>query len=114
MTEKITRAQAEAALTALVRDTEGTYSDQQCESCGASVWWDLTRPVICGECSGSTLRAYLAQQPSDDVVRKAHEAWRNIDRRFHERDAECMEEPCVLHGWLDELLAALPPMPEEK
>lgn len=91
MTEKITRAQAEAALDALEWVAAGSERSES---------W--------------TLRAYLAQQPSDDVVRKAHEAWRNIDRRFHERDAECMEEPCVLHGWLDELLAALPTMPEEK
>ena len=111
MTEKITRAQAEAALTALVRDTEGTYSDQQCESCGASVWWDLTRPVICGECSGSTLRAYLAQQPSDDVVRKAHGA---LDT-MHEKWCNCCSECQTEGGPLAEaILAALPPMPEEK
>lgn len=111
MTEKITRAQAEAALTALVRDTEGTYSDQQCESCGASIWWDLTRPVICGECSESTLRAYLAQQPSDDVVRKAYEALEALAYAANLIEGRI---PAAAEELRDALLAALPTMPEEK
>ena len=94
MTEKITRARAAAAVTHLAdvaRDGTGWYE--------------------CCEKYAVALRSYLAQQPSEDVVRKAHEALIEL------RDVAELESTEQIE-WIDEqvesILAALPPLPEEK
>lgn len=98
MTEKITRAQAEAALDALEWVAAGSERSES---------W--------------TLRAYLAQQPSDDVVRKAHEALWLADELLTEIVAAYRREgrlgdqhAKLVVGYVAAIRAALPTMPEEK
>jgi len=98
MSEKITRAQAEAALEEL-EDLAVCGHNEEAAS----------RHTIRN--IASMVRAYLAQQPSDDVVRKAHGA---LDT-MHETWCNCCSECQTEGGPLAEaILAALPPMPEEK
>ena len=57
------------------------------------------------------LRAARASHTPEEIE-AAWEAWSCIDRRFHKRDAECIADPCHLHGWLDTIARVLPPRPE--
>ena len=98
MTEKITRAQADAAV-----DRMSYWLPRQMTSDG-----DWESATLEGLDSLNTLRSYLAQQPTEDVVRKAHEALDYIEQADFVPDNGSWEENVA------EVRAALPPLPEEK
>ena len=92
MTEKITRAQAAAALAALEELEE------------LAVFGDNARIV----------RSYLAQQPTEDEVRKAHEIIATLRRTLCDENAGDPGCPCLDCQDFDVVASALPPLPEEK
>lgn len=108
MSEKITRAQADAALEEL-EDLAVCGHNEEAAS----------RHTIRN--IASMVRAYLAQQPSDDVVRKAHEALWLADELLTEIVAAYRREgrlgdqhAKLVVGYVAAIRAALPTMPEEK